>query len=58
MFSEQSRGKKGQVAHFARVLMPNSSLKRSVNGRPPVPLRRYAVNFRQPGLGALPLAPA
>jgi hypothetical protein len=41
-----------------RALMPNPSLKRSTNGRPPGPGRRYAVHFRQPGPGVLPLAPA
>ena len=37
---------------------PNHSLKRSANGRPPGPLWRYAVHFRQPGPGVLPSAPA
>ena len=37
---------------------PNHSLKRSANGRPPSPVWRYAVHFRQPGLGVLPLSPA
>jgi hypothetical protein len=37
---------------------PNPSLKRSANGRPPGPGRRYAVHFRQPGPGVLPLVPA
>ena len=41
-----------------RALMPNPSLKRSANGRPPGPVWRYAVHFRQPGPGVLPLAPA
>ena len=36
----------------------NPSLKRSANGRPPGPVWRYAVHFRQPGPGVLPLAPA
>ena len=31
--------------------LPNPSLKRSANGRPPGPGRRYAVHFRQPGPG-------
>jgi hypothetical protein len=35
---------------------PNPSLKRSTNGRPPGPVWRYAVLFRQPGPGGLPLA--
>jgi hypothetical protein len=38
--------------------MPNPLLKRSTNGRPPGPVWRYAVHFRQPGPGVLPLAPA
>ena len=38
--------------------LPNPSLKRSANGRPPGPVWRYAVHFRQPGPGALPLSPA
>jgi len=37
---------------------PNLSLKRSASGRPPGPGRRYAVHFRQPGPGVLPLSPA
>jgi len=41
-----------------RALMPNPSFKRSANGRPPSPGRRYAVHFRQPGLGVLPSSPA
>ena len=40
------------------ALMPNPSLKRSANGRPPGPVWRYAVHFRQPGPGVLPLPPA
>jgi hypothetical protein len=38
--------------------MPNPSLKRSANGRPPSPGRWYAVHFHRPGLGVLPLSPA
>jgi hypothetical protein len=38
--------------------MPNPSLKRSANGRPPGPVWRYAVHFRQPGPGVLPSSPA
>jgi hypothetical protein len=41
-----------------RAAGPNPSLKRSANGRPPGPGRRYTVHFRQPGPAALPLAPA
>jgi hypothetical protein len=37
---------------------PNTSFKRSANGRPPGPVWRYAVHFRQPGPGVLPLSPA
>jgi hypothetical protein len=37
---------------------PNPSFKRRANGKPPGPGRRYAVHFRQPGPGVLPLAPA
>ena len=36
----------------------NPSLKRSANGRPPGPVWRYAVHFRQPGPGVLPSPPA
>jgi len=48
---------------FARTprrlpVRPNPSLKRSANGRPPGPVWRYAVHFRQPGPGVLPLSPA
>ena len=32
-------------------MRPKSSLKRSANGRPPGPVWRYAVHFRQPGPG-------
>ena len=32
-----------------RAVRPNHSLKRSANGRPPGPVKRYAVHFRQPG---------
>lgn len=42
----------------SRRTMPNPSLKRSTNGMPPGPGRRYAVHFRQPGPGVMPLAPA
>ncbi len=40
------------------ALRPNPSLKRSTNGRPPGPVRWYAVHFHRPGPGVLPLAPA
>ena len=41
-----------------RAARPNTSLKRSANGRPPAPGRWYAVHFHRPGAGALPLSPA
>jgi hypothetical protein len=40
------------------TLMPNPSLKRSANGRPPGPGRWYSVHFHRPGPGGLPLSPA
>ena len=43
---------------FCHALRPNPSLKRSANGRPPGPVWRYAVHFRQPGPGVLPSSPA
>jgi hypothetical protein len=58
---EQARG----LGHLWRATFrgfvgaaPNLTLKRSTNGMPPGPGRRYAVHFRQPGPGAMPLAPA
>jgi hypothetical protein len=36
------------------TVWPNRSFNRTANGRPPSPVWRYAVHFRQPGLGALP----
>ena len=41
-----------------RAVRPNPSLKRSANGRPPGPVWRYAVHFRQPGPSVLPSSPA
>ena len=41
-----------------RARMPNPSLKRSANGRPPGPGRWYAVHFHRPGPGVLPSSPA
>ena len=38
--------------------LPNPSLKRSANGRPPAPGRWYAVHFHRPGAGVPPLSPA
>ena len=46
------------LACLPRALMPNPSLKRSDNGRPPGPVWRYTVHFRQPGPGVLPSSPA
>ena len=46
----------GALASKVRAL-PNPSVNRSTNGRPPGPVWRYAVHFRQPGPGVLPLAP-
>ena len=43
---------------LVRNVRPNPSLKRSANGRPPGPVWRYAVHFRQPGPGVLPLSSA
>ena len=40
------------------TLLPNPSLKRSANGRPPGPVWRYAAHFRQPGPGVPPSPPA
>jgi hypothetical protein len=36
---------------------PNPTFNRSTNGRPPGTVWRYAVHFRQPGPGVLPLSP-
>ena len=44
--------------HASGATLPNPSLKRSANGRPPGPGRRYGVHFRQPGPGVLPSSPA
>ena len=54
----QSHACKFTLASLPRELMPNPSLKRSANGRPPGPVWRYAVHFRQPGPGVLPSSPA
>jgi hypothetical protein len=45
-----------QILGYSPV-RPNPSLNRSANGRPPRPGRRYAVHFRRPGRGGLPLSP-
>ena len=42
----------------SNAVKPNPSLKRSANGRPPGPVWRYAVHFRQSGPGVLPSSPA
>ena len=52
--SHGTQGALGMSPHA----VPNPSFKRSANGRPPSPGRRYAVHFRQPGLGVLPSSPA
>jgi hypothetical protein len=54
----QARFRLARCPHAASQAWPNPSLKRSTNGRPPGPVWRYAVHFRQPGPGVLPLAPA
>ena len=54
----ESFGLRYRVHGTVRPAWPNHSLKRSANGRPPGPVWRYAVHFRQPGPGALPLSPA
>ena len=48
-----------QNHHFGnrRARMPNPSLKRSANGRPPAPGRWYAVHFHRPGAGGTPSSP-
>ena len=38
-------------------MRPNPSLEARPNGRPPGPVWRYAVHFRQPGPGGLPSVP-
>ena len=54
----ESHACKSTLASLPHELMPNPSLKRSANGRPPGPVWRYAVHFRQPGPGVLPSSPA
>ena len=58
MPSLQDSVSSGHLGEGEATLTPNPSLKRSANGRPPGPVWRYAVHFRQPGPGVLPLAPA
>ena len=50
----------GQAQHTRAqgAALPNPSLKRSANGRPPGPGRRYVVHCRLPGPGVLPSSPA
>ena len=55
--TRHSQSKKSQQC-CVRKVTPNPSLKRSANGRPPGPVWRYAVHFRQPGPGVLPSSPA
>ena len=54
----ESHACKSTLASLPRELMPNPSLKRSANGRPPGPGWWYGVHFHQPGPGVLPLSPA
>ena len=52
-------GSKKLMSHLAhRRLRSNPSLKLSPNGVSPSPVWRYAVHFRQSGLGATPSVPA
>ncbi|CAD5373991.1 hypothetical protein RA210_U400006 [Rubrivivax sp. A210] len=56
---EISRSGQGhRLGQHRTPLMPNPSLKRSTNGRPPGPGRWYSVHFHRPGPGVLPSAPA
>ena len=54
----ESHACKCTLVYLPCTPMPNPSLKRSANGRPPGPVWRYAVHFRQPGPGVLPSSPA
>ena len=49
-----------QAGHHPRAtsVMPNPSLKRSANGRPPGPGRWHTVHFHRPGPDVLPSSPA
>ena len=62
LFQAHAAGPRSHGAQAARGIrrhaVPNPSFKRSANGRPPSPGRRYTVHFRQPGLGVLPSSPA
>jgi hypothetical protein len=58
--TSRSEGSKS-LRHLLRLradCFANPSLKRSTNGRPPGPVWRYAVHFRQPGRGVRPLSSA
>jgi hypothetical protein len=46
------------VNSTGRIALPNPSLKRSANGRPPPAGRWYAVHFHRPAGGGLPSSPA
>ena len=50
--------RRGERNTIAKRVRPNPSLKLSPNGVSPSPVWRYAVHFRQSGLGATPLVPA
>ena len=54
----QTSSSQGKPRHTPACVWPNPSLKRSANGRPPGPVWRYGVHFRQPGPGVLPLSTA
>ena len=58
MKAERSESSTSTSAVFPRAVMPNPSLKRSANGRPPGPVSRYGVHFLLPGPAVPPLAPA
>ena len=53
----ESHACKSTLSSLPRELMPNPSLKRSANGRPPGPVSG-AEHFPQPGPGVLPSSPA
>ena len=47
-----------QAHHLPHGARPNPSVKRSANGRPPVPGPWHTVHHHSPGTGVLPLSPA
>ena len=49
---------RAQRSRSPGAVLPNPSLNRSANGRPPGPGHRYGVHCLCPGPGVLPLAPA